>query len=102
MPSPIMVAAASTTMIVGMMIDPDSVAIERAVLSLAEALGMTTTAEDIETEDQATTLATLSCASGQGFYFAKPLEQDAEVEFWKSRRNLVVSRRVNAISPQER
>ena len=64
----------------------DSVAIVRAVLSLAEALGMSTTAEGIETVELATTLATLGCASGQGFYFAKPLEADAALEYWKSRR----------------
>jgi EAL domain-containing protein (putative c-di-GMP-specific phosphodiesterase class I) len=34
----------------------------------------------------ATTLATLGCASGQGFYFAKPLEADAALEYWKFRK----------------
>ncbi|MEO7365560.1 MAG: EAL domain-containing protein [Sphingomicrobium sp.] len=70
----------------GMMVDPDSVAIVRAVLSLAEALGMSTTAEGIETVELATTLAALGCASGQGYYFAKPLEPDAALEYWRSRR----------------
>ena len=60
--------------------DPDAVAIVRAVLSLADALGMSTTAEGIETVELATTLATLGCASGQGYYFAKPLEADAAIE----------------------
>ena len=64
----------------------DAVAIVRAVLSLAEALGMSTTAEGIETVELATTLATLGCASGQGYYFAKPLEADAALEYWNSRR----------------
>ena len=35
---------------------------------------MSTTAEGIETVELATTLATLGCASGQGYYFAKPLD----------------------------
>jgi len=70
----------------GMMVDPDAVAIVRAVLSLAEALGMSTTAEGIETVELATTLATLGCASGQGFYFAKPLEAAAALEFFNSRQ----------------
>jgi len=56
------------------------------VLSLAEALGMSTTAEGIETVERATTLAALGCSSGQGFYFAKPLEPEAAVDYWKSRR----------------
>ena len=41
---------------------------------------------EIETVELATTLATLGCASGQGFYFAKALEADAALEYWKSRR----------------
>ena len=61
--------------------DPDSVAIVRAVPSLAEALGMSTTAEGIETVELATTLATLGCASGQGFYFARPLEAGAALDY---------------------
>jgi len=70
----------------GMMVDPDSVAIVRAVLSLADALGMSTTAEGIETVELATTLAALGCASGQGYYFAKPLEPEAALEYWRSRK----------------
>ncbi|HEX5237028.1 MAG TPA: EAL domain-containing protein [Sphingomicrobium sp.] len=83
---PIDVLKIDKSFVSGMMVDPDAVAIVRAVLSLAEALGMSTTAEGIETVELATTLATLGCASGQGFYFAKPLESDAALEYWKSRR----------------
>ena len=83
---PIDVLKIDRSFVSGMMVDPDSVAIVRAVLSLAEALGMSTTAEGIETVELATTLATLGCASGQGFYFAKPLEADAALDYWKSRR----------------
>jgi len=83
---PIDVLKIDKSFVSGMMTDPDAVAIVRAVLSLAEALGMSTTAEGIETVELATTLATLGCASGQGFYFARPLEADAALEYWKSRR----------------
>ncbi len=69
-----------------MMIDPDSVAIVRAVLSLADALGMSTTAEGIESVELATTLAALGCASGQGFHFAEPLRPEEAVDFWRGRR----------------
>ncbi|GAA4757581.1 hypothetical protein GCM10023264_27150 [Sphingomonas daechungensis] len=85
---PIDVLKIDRSFVTGMMIDPDSVAIVRAVLSLADALGMSTTAEGIETVELATTLATLGCASGQGFYFAKPLEAEAALEYWKSRKRL--------------
>ena len=83
---PIDVLKIDKSFVSGMMVDPDAVAIVRAVLSLAEALGMSTTAEGIETVELATTLATLGCASGQGFYFAKPLEAEAALDYWKSRR----------------
>src|SRR5689334_2757562 len=83
---PIDVLKIDKSFVSGMMVDPDSVAIVRAVLSLAEALGMSTTAEGIETVELATTLATLGCSAGQGYYFAKPLEPDAALEYWKSRR----------------
>ena len=83
---PIDVLKIDRSFVSGMMVDPDSVAIVRAVLSLAEALGMSTTAEGIETVELATTLATLGCASGQGFYFAKPLEAEAALDYWRSRK----------------
>jgi len=83
---PIDVLKIDKSFVADMMVDPDAVAIVRAILSLAEALGMSTTAEGIETVELATTLATLGCASGQGFYFAKPLEADAALEYWRSRR----------------
>jgi EAL domain-containing protein (putative c-di-GMP-specific phosphodiesterase class I) len=83
---PIDVLKIDRSFVSGMMVDPDSVAIVRAVLSLAEALGMSTTAEGIETVELATTLAALGCASGQGFYYAKPLEPDAAMEYWRSRK----------------
>jgi diguanylate cyclase (GGDEF)-like protein len=86
---PIDVLKIDKSFVTGMMRDPDAVAIVRAVLSLADALGMSTTAEGIETVELATTLATLGCASGQGYYFAKPLEPDAALEYWKSRRKAV-------------
>jgi predicted signal transduction protein with EAL and GGDEF domain len=83
---PIDVLKIDKSFVSGMMVDADAVAIVRAVLSLAEALGMSTTAEGIETVELATTLATLGCASGQGFYFARPLPAEAALDYWKSRR----------------
>jgi EAL domain-containing protein (putative c-di-GMP-specific phosphodiesterase class I) len=83
---PIVVLKIDRSFVTGMMVDPDSVAFVRAVLSLADALGMSTTAEGIETVELATTLATLGCSSGQGYYFAKPLEADAALDYWKSRQ----------------
>ncbi|MGH6659771.1 MAG: EAL domain-containing protein, partial [Sphingomicrobium sp.] len=83
---PIDVLKIDRSFVSGMMVDPDSVAIVRAVLSLADALGMSTTVEGIETVELATTLAALGCSAGQGYYFARPLEADSAIEYFKSRR----------------
>ncbi len=68
-----------------MITDPDSEAIVRAVLSLAKALGMCTTAEGIETPELAQRLATLGCTWGQGYYFARPLRSNAAYAYWRER-----------------
>ena len=83
---PIDVLKIDKSFVSGMMVDPDAVAIVRAILGLAEALGMSTTAEGIESVELATTLATLGCASGQGYHFSAPLEADAVLDYWRSRR----------------
>jgi len=83
---PIDVLKIDKSFVQGMMVDPDAVAIVRAILGLAEALGMSTTAEGIETVELATTLATLGCASGQGFYFSEPLKADAALDYWHARK----------------
>ena len=82
---PIDVLKIDRSFVSGMMADADSVAIVRAVLSLAEALGMSTIAEGVETVELATTLAALGCASGQGYYFARPLDAAAAIDFWRKR-----------------
>jgi diguanylate cyclase (GGDEF)-like protein len=68
-----------------MLADADSVAIVRAVLSLAAALGMETTAEGIDTPELAAALEQLGCTHGQGFHFARPLEADAALAYWRVR-----------------
>jgi EAL domain-containing protein (putative c-di-GMP-specific phosphodiesterase class I) len=48
-------------------------AIVRAVVDLAEAMGILAVAEGVETQDQVTRLTMLGCQIGQGFYFSPPL-----------------------------
>ena len=67
--------------VTGMLGDSDKVAIVRAVLSLAQALGMTTTAEGIETRELAQALAAMGCTTGQGWYFAAALDADKALSF---------------------
>jgi diguanylate cyclase (GGDEF)-like protein len=73
---PIDVLKMDRSFVTGMLADRDKIAIVRAILSLAQALGKETTAEGIETNELAQTLAALGCTYGQGFVYAKPLEAD--------------------------
>ncbi|WP_294392708.1 bifunctional diguanylate cyclase/phosphodiesterase [uncultured Sphingomonas sp.] len=63
----------------------DSVAIIRAILSLARTLGMSTTAEGIETEAAERTLTELGCTTGQGYLFAKPLAESCALNYFRQR-----------------
>ena len=78
---PIDVLKIDRSFVTGMLADRDKIAIVRAILSLAQALGMDTTAEGIETNELAQTLAALGCTFGQGYVYAKPLEADAAYDF---------------------
>ena len=51
------------------------------MIALAQALHMETTAEGIETAEQARLLQDLGCVTGQGFYFARPLGLAAVTAF---------------------
>jgi len=84
---PIDILKIDRSFVTGMLADRDKIAIVRAILSLAQALGMQTTAEGIETNELAQTLAALGCTYGQGFVYARPLEADAAYALLEARRN---------------
>jgi predicted signal transduction protein with EAL and GGDEF domain len=52
--------------------DEDAAAIVRAVTSLGSALGMATTAEGVETDDQFARLRAEGCTEVQGYLFSRP------------------------------
>lgn len=47
-----------------------------ATVKVAQSLGMSTVAEGIETDAQATVVRTLQCDKGQGYLYARPLPSD--------------------------
>ncbi len=53
---------------------PEGSAVAAAVVRLSQALGLDTVAEGIESDAQAAELAGLGCRTGQGYYFARPLD----------------------------
>jgi diguanylate cyclase (GGDEF)-like protein len=74
---PIDILKIDRSFVTNMLADRDKVSIVRAILSLAQALGMQTTAEGVETLELGQTLAALGCTYGQGYAYARPLEADA-------------------------
>jgi predicted signal transduction protein with EAL and GGDEF domain len=51
----------------------EAIAIIRAVVALADSLGMATTAEGVETEEEHQMVQQLGCTKVQGYYFGRPL-----------------------------
>jgi len=51
----------------------EAIAIIRAVVALADSLGMATTAEGVETEEEHHMVQALGCTKVQGYYFGRPL-----------------------------
>lgn len=56
--------------------DTEQFAIVRAIVTLADNLGMSVVAEGVETIDQLVQLKLLQCQQAQGYFFSKPLAQE--------------------------
>jgi EAL domain-containing protein (putative c-di-GMP-specific phosphodiesterase class I) len=82
----------------------DSLLIVKATIDLAHGLGMTATAEGIETEEQARLLRELGCDVGQGYWIAQPLEPDAldswEAEFGERWSRIIAEPQAERRSPK--
>jgi EAL domain-containing protein (putative c-di-GMP-specific phosphodiesterase class I) len=53
--------------------DKNAIAIIRAVTGLSQSLGVTTTAEGVETEEQLERVRSEGCSEAQGFLISRPL-----------------------------
>jgi EAL domain-containing protein (putative c-di-GMP-specific phosphodiesterase class I) len=69
----------------------DAVALARAILSLADALGLDTVAEGIEHDSQRDTLLNLGCKTGQGYSFGKAMPVDEILDAAVTRRRVVLA-----------
>jgi diguanylate cyclase (GGDEF)-like protein/PAS domain S-box-containing protein len=74
---PINILKIDRAFIRGLSRGPESAALAKAIIRLAQALELHTVAEGIELSEQVARLRTLHCNLGQGFYFAKPLDPSA-------------------------
>lgn len=55
---------------------PESLAIVRAVVAMADSLGMSTTAEGVESEEEVKKIVSLGCQKIQGYYYGRPMSAD--------------------------
>ncbi|MDG5749836.1 EAL domain-containing protein [Qipengyuania sp. XHP0211] len=71
----------------------ESLAIIRAVVAMAESLGMTTTAEGVENEEEAEMIRSLRCNKIQGYHFGRPMPAtDVRMLFVRSNAEAVRKR----------
>lgn len=62
----------------------EALGIIRAILNLAQGMGMQVVAEGVETDYQRQHLAQMGCPVGQGYYFARPLPVEAITQHLKA------------------
>ncbi|WP_336959750.1 bifunctional diguanylate cyclase/phosphodiesterase [Sphingobium aquiterrae] len=84
---PIDVLKIDRSLVTGMLRDRDKTAIVKAILSLAESLGLRVTAEGIETRELADGLDRMGCWQGQGYYYSVPMMAAAAFDYWRARWN---------------
>jgi diguanylate cyclase (GGDEF)-like protein/PAS domain S-box-containing protein len=64
----------------------ESLAIINAVVAMSESLGMTTTAEGVETAEEAQLIRAMGCTKIQGFHFGRPMPADQALELVQARK----------------
>ena len=66
-------------------VNEESRAIVRAIIHIANSIGLKVIAEGIELQDQATELSIEGCRFGQGYYYSRPLKIEAFEQFMQKR-----------------
>ena len=67
----------------------ESLAIVRAIIRLADSLGMTTLAEGVETDKQFAILRHEGCAEAQGYLFSRPVSAGQVAQLYESVKSLI-------------
>ncbi len=63
--------------------NPESLAIIRAVVAMADSLDMSTTAEGVENEKELNVVRELGCKKIQGFYYGRPMESSDALKLFR-------------------
>jgi diguanylate cyclase (GGDEF)-like protein len=74
----------------------DSVTIVKSILAMARGMNLSVVAEGVETADQLKFLRANGCAIGQGYLFAKPLEPDQVLDWYRSEFQTTICRKLFA------
>ena len=56
---------------------PEASSLAKAVIKIAQTLGVTSVAEGVESAEQAEKLQALRCALGEGYFFAAPMSAES-------------------------
>jgi EAL domain-containing protein (putative c-di-GMP-specific phosphodiesterase class I) len=62
----------------------DDVAISKTIIAMAQALGLSTVAEGVETAEQMELLKSLNCDLIQGYFFSRPLTADDFLAYYRA------------------
>lgn len=75
----------------GMTGDKTAMELVRSIVALSNNMGMKTIAEGVESKEEALILKDMGCVQAQGYYFAKPMEEDNIIKALKSWDKTMVS-----------
>jgi diguanylate cyclase (GGDEF)-like protein len=85
---PVSMVKVDRSLLVDLDTKPGQFGFVSAVLQLIRAAGLEAVCEGIETKEQADQLRAMGCASGQGYYFSRPLPFDEITHLLATRRHL--------------
>ena len=85
--------------VVGLPSDVESLAIVKAIVAMAGSLGLSVTAEGVETQAHADILSQMGCQTLQGYFFAKPMAANEIDDILAADSSASLTRRLQLAKP---